>query len=240
MSALFPVLAPDLIRRRVLFAVALVDPITGRLVSRGLRVTADGLAGRPVVNHSGHFVWLSEGAARPTRVRVAPDGAPFEPESIAVGVLPDPAPDDPQLPPVTVDPSLRRLRIPLRPTPAYPFPDGVTLVHGRLKETTAADAAAVANAEVEPQWQLDDAATWKSSAARARTGATGEFTGALLLPADAKPEGDSGKIAMRVVFDRAGVRKATPAGSVAPGSRVATPGGTPLFGVVAWDQLLNL
>ena len=63
----------------MLFAVGLIDPITGDLVSSGVKVSVNELAGRPILNRSGYFVWLAEGDARPTTVTVTPDGAPFEP-----------------------------------------------------------------------------------------------------------------------------------------------------------------
>src|SRR5262245_65772069 len=59
----FPISQPELLRRRVLFAVALTDPLTGMLVSSGMRVSVDQLESPPIVNHSGHFVWLAEDGA---------------------------------------------------------------------------------------------------------------------------------------------------------------------------------
>jgi hypothetical protein len=48
---------PDTIKRRVMFALELVDPVTGRLASEGMVVTAPGLA-PPVLSPSGRFVWI--------------------------------------------------------------------------------------------------------------------------------------------------------------------------------------
>jgi hypothetical protein len=243
MTASFPVSAPDLVRRRVLFAVALVDPITGALVSEGMRVDADGLIGKPIVNASGHFVWLAEGAARPNAVTVTPEDRRFEPEARNVAPIPDPPAEDPLQPAIPIDQTLRRLRILLRPTPAYPFPDGATVLHGRLQETAAAKAPRVAGAAVEPQWK-DLGANWNASVATGVTTTNGEFRAALLLPPAAQADGGPQQITARVVFTRGALRRATPEALVTPGTSSIAPGsippppGTPDFGVLAWDQLV--
>ena len=46
--------------RRVLFAIELLDAVTLSRVSQGVKVVADGLQGKPIVNSSGLFVWLEE------------------------------------------------------------------------------------------------------------------------------------------------------------------------------------
>jgi hypothetical protein len=228
---------PELVRRRVLFAVALVDPVTGARVSRDVRVFADGVSGPPIVNRSGLFVWLAEGAARPKTVRVVPKGAPFGPETVAVPALPDPPPDDSSQPSMRVDPAQRLLRIVLRPTDGYAFPDGVTLLHGRLLETATPGAAAVAGVACVAQWRDEISGKWIPSPAVGPTSATGEFRVGFQLPAGAKADGGPDKITTRVLFDRSGVMKATASASMAPGSEMVAPGGTPSFGVLAWDQL---
>jgi hypothetical protein len=237
MTATSPITAPELSRRRVLFAVALVDPVTGARVSRDVRVIADGLSGQPIISHSGFFVWLAEGAARPNSVRVVPDGAPYRPATVAVPALPDPPPEDPGQASPVVDSTQRLLRIVLRPSDAYPFPDGVTLLYGRLLETAAAGAAAVAGVSCVVQWKDDVSGNWKPSLAAGVTSATGEFKVGVQLPVGAKADGGPDKITVRVVFDRSGVMKATASAAVAPGSESVAPGGTPRFGVLAWDQL---
>src|SRR5688572_11442914 len=49
--------APDEVKRRVMFALELVDPVTGRLASEDMIVTAPGFA-PPVRSASGRFVWI--------------------------------------------------------------------------------------------------------------------------------------------------------------------------------------
>lgn len=194
---------PDLLRRRVLFAVGLVDPLTGEFVSSGMRVSVDGLLRQPIVNRTGYFVWLVEGDARPSEVRVVPDGAPYESETVPVGTLPPPPPEDPSLPPPPEDPPTnpddvpkRHLHIFLRPTAAYPFPDGAIIVRGKLRETDAPDAPVVTDARIGLDWNAEppptttlaaEVAHWISSPAAAATSEHGEFTVALALPPGAKP-----------------------------------------------------
>ncbi|MEH2530782.1 hypothetical protein V1277_002841 [Bradyrhizobium sp. AZCC 1588] len=244
MTSPFPISAPDLLRRRILFAVALVDPISGALVSEGVRVEADGLVGKPIVNRSGHFVWLAEGAARPNAVTVTPENRPFEPETRNVAPIPDPPAEDPLQPAIPIDQTARRLRILLRPTPAYPFPDSVTQLHGRLQETAAANAPRLAGAAVEPQWKdATQAGNWHPSIALGLTAVNGEFRTALLLPPGASADGGPQQINVRLVFTRGALRRATPEALVTPGTTLVAPGsippqpGTPNFGVIAWEQL---
>ena len=48
---------PDEVKRRVMFALELVDPVTGRLAFADMVVTAPGFA-PPVRSASGRFVWI--------------------------------------------------------------------------------------------------------------------------------------------------------------------------------------
>ena len=70
--------APDRLNRKVLFAVELVDPLTRVLTHDGVRVDAAGLRGRPIMSHSGRFVWLEEGTAWPGAITIDPGRLPFE------------------------------------------------------------------------------------------------------------------------------------------------------------------
>jgi len=235
----FPISQPELLRRRVLFAVALTDPLTGMLVSNGLHVSVDKLESPPIVNHSGHFVWLAENGGRPTTVTIDPDGAPYEADTVAVPALPDPPPVDPTQPTAPVDDSLRRQVIFLRPSAAYPFPDGATVVRGKLQETAASDAAPIAGTAVAIEWFSEP--HWVRSFAVGTTDSHGEFAAALALPSGARasvqPHED---IELRLRFDRAG--------TIRLGKPIALPpaNGAPfvvrrntvfLNDPVAWDQL---
>jgi len=74
------VLSGDTNVRQVSFAVELLDPVTGELVSAPATVTADGLAKAPVTNLSGRFVFLAEPGAV-GNIRVDLHGLPYEPIS---------------------------------------------------------------------------------------------------------------------------------------------------------------
>jgi hypothetical protein len=243
---------PDVLRRRVLFAVGLVDPLSGEFVSSGMRVSVDGLIRRPIVNRTGYFVWLVEGDARPSEVSVIPDGAPYERETVAVGTLPEPPPDDPSLP---IDPKLepqRRLHIFLRPSAAYPFPDGAIVVRGILRETDAPDAPGVTDARIGLDWNAEpppstalavEVEHWIASPAAAATGGHGEFTVALTLPPGAKPAHKT-TFGLRLRCERAG--------NVLVGDEIVLPSGAqgPITASdrnsyffndpVAWNQLKPL
>jgi hypothetical protein len=208
MTQPFPVFGSETTRRRILFAAALIDPITGALVSEGLRVSVDTLARPPIVNRSGYFVWLAEEPLRPTVLTIVPERAPFEADTQPIPPLPDPPPEDSSLPVVFDDARLRRIF--LRPTAAYPFPDNALVLRGRLRETAAASAPAVGRADVCIEWYAEafvmgDLPGWIASAAAGVTAAGGEFAAALALPAGARPVAPAGKnITLRLRFERPG------------------------------------
>src|SRR3954447_10128026 len=56
-SAVLGLHTPDEVKRRVMFALELVDPVTGRLAFEDMIVTAPGFA-PPVRSASGRFVWI--------------------------------------------------------------------------------------------------------------------------------------------------------------------------------------
>jgi hypothetical protein len=242
----FPISQPELLRRRVLFAVALTDPLTGALVSSGIRVFVDKLESPPIINQSGHFVWLAENGGRPTTVTIDPDGAPYEADSVPVPALPDPPLVDPAQPAVPIDDSLRRQVIFLRPSAAYPFPDGATVVRGKMQETAASDAAPIAGAAVAIEWFSEkdpnnSTQHWVRSFTLAKTDSHGEFAAALALPVGARAAVQTHEtIELRLRFDRAGAVRVSEKIALPP------PDGAPykvqrntvfLDGPVAWDQL---
>lgn len=208
MTQPFPIYAPELQRRRILFAVALIDPITGATVNEGLRVSVDKLTGPPIVNRSGYFVWQAEEPLRPTTLTIAPQRAPFEPDTSAIPALPAPPADDASAP-VVAD-NARLLRIFLRPTAAYPFPDNALVLRGTLRETAAANAASVPGARIAIEWQsepsqMGGAPVWIGSPAAGMTDSRGAFAVALALPAGAHPLTAAGKdITVHIRVDRGG------------------------------------
>ena len=208
MTRPFPISAATLQRRRILLAVALIDPITGDVVSEGMRVSVDKLASPPIVNRTGYFVWLAEGAARPTTVTIVPERLPFEPDTSTIPALPEPPPDDPAAP--VAFKNERLLRIFLRPTGAYPFPDNAVVLRGNIRETPTPDAPPVQGARVVLEWcseatDMSGSSVWIKSLAAGATDARGGFTAAFAMPPGARMHAPAGKdISLHLRFERAG------------------------------------
>ncbi len=183
---------PDRIQTDALLAVELVDPVTLALVSSKVTLTATGLAGNPRIGFSGRFVWLSEGDAWPSSFAFDPRGLPYDAQTITA--LPKPA----NL--ATASGAERLLRVTLRPTAAYPFGDGLSVVRASLRESDAAGAAPVAGAEIRLLWKKGS--NWIDDGAFAVSNAAGDFAAWLRLPANAKPVVDEQgrlQLQMRVV-----------------------------------------
>lgn len=179
--------------RRVLFAVELLDPVSLALVTRKVTVAAPPLVRRPLLGFSGRFVWLHEGDAWPDRLVVDPGELPYEREERAS----PPPPADPERP---LDAELLA-RVVLRPTRAYPFPDGVTVVRGRIDEAGVTPPQRVTDAEVWLQWFDSDSGDWSVDAQSTfvRTRDKGEFAAFLRLAPSAKPQLDgAGQMKVRL------------------------------------------
>ena len=152
MSGARTIASPDVITRRVLFAVEVLDPLSRALIHAGLTVKAAGVVGDPIVNASGRFVWLAEAPGTwPTSISITPEGLPYVPVVQAV------------TPPADVDsPTIeeRRIRVTLRPTTAYPFDAGVTSIRGRVLADAMAAAAPIAGALVQLAWRAKGTGVW--------------------------------------------------------------------------------
>lgn len=190
--------SPENIIRTALVAVELLDPVTLSLIHSGVRVTAQGLTGSPIISWSGRFVWLAEDDAWPVTFTVEPGGEPYESEI-------QPAPTRP--PNLLVAPAESRLaRITLRPTATYPFTDGVTSVRGQLRETEDPASAGISGADVWIRWANDAPAgpPWVDALVRAQTNQAGEFAAFLRLPPKARPTVENGNLVVRIAVSRAG------------------------------------
>jgi hypothetical protein len=206
--------------RTVLLAVELVDVVTLQIISREVQVTATGLARGPLVSASGRFVWVEEGARRPARVLVDPGSLPYDAEDVAAPPLP---PDLGQVPEAG-----RLLRVWLRPRRGYAFPDGVTVVRGRLAESTG--GTAVTDARVWLEWQDEATQQWRDGRAHgfARTRLGGEFATFLRL---APTDDAAGLPVLRLGVQRAAVVRHTPQFSLREGGTLER------FMVIAWNEL---
>ncbi len=183
----------DCIETKALLAVELIDPVTLSAVAQKVRLSAHGLVGEPRIAYSGRFVWLREGDAWPDRFEFDPRGLPFDAQTIPA--LPKPADLN------TADAAARLLRVVLRPNAAYPFADGLTVVRASIRESAAANAAPVADAQVRLLWKKGS--NWIDEAAFAVSNSAGDFAAWLRLPANAKPVADEqGRLQLQLRIKR--------------------------------------
>lgn len=212
MTARAFIASPDVLDRRVLFAVELVDPITQALIWRGLTVTAAGIEARPIISLSGRFVWLIEQDHWPATIAVDPGSTPYSPHSQA---------GPPRPPDITnADAAARLVRIVLRPTAAYPFDTGATIVRGTLKERVDVPGAnVVAGALVQLAWHDALANAWQPAPPQPaetwpETDSGGAFAALLQLHAapPADPDLTGGLLKARVQVTRGSETRATPDG----------------------------
>lgn len=179
--------------RQGLFAIELVDGVTLDRVTAGVKVTAEGLTGDPVVNASGMFVWLKQDAATAaglSKLSIDPGILPFERldlEPADLNLPPDPRP-------ITT--------IALPPRVDYPFAPGLTGVRGSLIETRVTppqNPTPVGNAEVHLRW-LDDNGVWRDAPIKSRTREkSGDFVSVLSLAPNDVPDIDAdGKLTVRL------------------------------------------
>jgi len=195
--------SPDKLNRVALVAVELFDPVSLSLVWQGASVTAKGLAGRPIIGLSGRFAWLAERPGRPEDDRW-PSAFVFDPGHLPYESEIRPAPARPADLRNPGPGESRIVRITLRPTAAYPFTDGVTVVRGCLRETDDRTSAVIAGAEVWLRWSSEPAGVPKDAAVKAKTNAAGDFAAFLRLPTDARPKKDKDKLEVRVMVSRGG------------------------------------
>ena len=213
--------------RDVLFAVELVDPVALAPVTRNVTVAAPPLVRQPLRSFSGRFVWLREGDAWPASLVVEPDPALFERAT-------DEAPSRPADPDHPQDAELLARRV-LVPARTYPFPDGVTVVRGRLVQSSGSPVQPVTDAHVRLQWFDSDSGTWSGDAASTPVLSrdAGEFAAFLRLPPSTTAPGDAAaflRVRLRVVRPYQDPRT-SPDLLVPPGRAFGA------FQALAWDAL---
>ena len=196
------VLSGDTNVRQVSFAVELLDPVTGELVSAPATVTADGLAKAPVTNLSGRFVFLAEPGAV-GNIRVDLHGLPYEPIS-------SPPPPPGQL-----------LRLTLQPTPLYPFDLYATLLTGKLVDGAAPAPGAVVGVTFADL-------TAKHQALPSRTDGLGAFAVLLRLDPTAVASADPVTADLTLNFTRSGTTKSRPGLRAVAGGKTAIDAATKL------------
>ena len=209
--------------RRSSFAIELLDAVSLSRVSQGVKITADGLQGKPVINAGGIFVWLQEELAPLQKVSIDPGTLPYEKielERADLRLPPDPRP-------------LTTVELP--PRVDYVFQPGVTGLRGTLIGERVVPPAPVPNAEVRLRWLDDDDNTWHDAPTISHTNSTGDFVSILrFAPAD-KPNLDNGSVTVRLRVRRDGNERSSADFKLLQG-RVTDPSTLdPL--TFAWDEL---
>lgn len=209
--------------RRSLFAIELLDAVTLERVSNGVKVTAAGLQGKPVVNAGGVFVWLQEDIAPLQKVTIDPGALPYEKierQPAELTLPPDPRP---------------LTTIELSPRVDYPFAPGVTGLRGTLIEEQAVPPVPVQNAQVSLRWLDDDDVTWRDAPTISHTNSTGDFVSILRFAPTEKPKLDNGSVTVRLRVRRNGNERSS-ADFILLQGRVTDPSTLdPL--TFAWDEL---
>lgn len=162
----------ETIERRVVLAVELIDPVTGRAVTEGIVPSIAGLA-PPKATASNRFVWRDDGPPQPRQVDVGlkiknPQfGPPLAPLQFNV-----PANDG------TVSPAALLRQASLRTTALYQPPDGAMAVTGTLREG-GGSTAPIADAEITIEISHSSGTGQHQSSHTAITGSNGDFTAVL-------------------------------------------------------------
>jgi hypothetical protein len=226
MSRLFEIQLPPEhgYRRRGLFAIELLDPVTLERVSDGITVTGQGLTGKSYVNSGGLFFWLDEDVTRLTKLSIDPKTRPYDP----VELLPADLTLPPTSSPVTT--------IELPPRVDYPLPAGTTAARGTLIEEQIVPPTPVEGAFVHWRWLDDDGVTWRDARPVSRTNARGDFVAVLRLAPSEVPRLDSSRrltVRLRV---RRGSDERESVDLQLPQGRVADPSTLNAL-IVVWDDL---
>jgi len=204
-------------RREAMLALELLDPVTLERVAQGVTVTAIGLAGPPIVNFGGLFVWLRQPVSAFQKLVIDPGTRPFAPMEIAASQV--------QRPLHTVE---------LAPLAHYPFTPGITAIRGSLVERKVPAGGTpepVAGAMIRLEWLHDDGIAWVPSPAIARTNAGGDFTSVLRhAPGQAPALDAQGRMTIRLFARRgAGGEKH---------QEIQLPHGRVLDARYAWNELV--
>lgn len=174
--------------RRVLVAAEIVDGVTLRPVTTGIKVTATGLRSRPVVNFSGFYVWLEEGGREAQEIVVDAEGTEYQSARASPLLPPDHA------------------RIQLPPAYGYRFPPGATALRGTLRASLYGSPDPIGGALVRLQWSGDSG--WIDAPLASRSAASGDFAVPLRLASTAEPRLlANGSLAVRLRVERDGVSR---------------------------------
>ena len=228
MNQAFPVHLPleEAYSRRVLFGIELLDAATLSRISEGVKVVADGLTGKPIVNRSGVFVWLEEDINNLRKVSIDPGNLPYEELELERAKLNLP----PVKPPFTP--------IELQPKAGYSFAPGITGLRGTLIEERVnppAPSIPVRNAAVRLQW-LDDDNNWRIAPTTSHTDVKrGDFVSILRFSAAEVPHLVNGEVTVRLLASRDGGAERRSADFKLLQGRVTDPSAANTL-TFAWDE----
>ena len=228
MSRPFAIQLPEnAYNRRALFAIELLDAATLSRVSEGVKVVADGLTGKPIINSSGLFVWLQEDVSKLRKLSIDPGTLPYEGLDLEPGKL--------NLPPVK--PAFTTIE--LQPKVGYSFTSGITGLRGALIEERVISpepSTPVPNAAVRLQW-LDDDNNWQTAPTISHTDPKrGDFVSILRLSPTEVPLLTDGEVTVRLLASRDGGLERRSDNFRLPQGRVTDPStANPL--IFAWDEL---
>jgi hypothetical protein len=211
-------------RRQVLFAIELLDAVTLFRVSQGVKLVAEGLEGKPIVNASGMSVWLKEDLSKLRKISIDPGNLPYEARELEVAEV--------KLPPDVT-------RVELQPRAAYSFAPGITGLRGTLVEETVNPPERpipVRNAAVRLQW-LDDENNWHNAPTTSHTDKKrGDFVSILRLAPTEVPLLDKGEVTVRLRASRNGGAERVSNDFKLSQGRITDPSTlNPL--IFAWDEL---
>jgi hypothetical protein len=203
--------------RNVLLAVELLDAVTLERVSTGVKVVAEGVEAKPIVNPSGCFVWLKTANANIQKVTVKTGSLPYEPVNDFQVTLP-------------------LTTIELQPGVNYNFAPGITGLRGTLVEERIPNPVPVGDAEIKLRW-LDDSGSWQDAPTASHTDTkSGDFVSFLRLAPKEKPDIDAnGAVTVRLQVRRNGSTRSSTDLKLSQG-RITDP--TTLNSLTfAWDEL---
>jgi hypothetical protein len=205
--------------RNVQFVVELLDAVTLERVSSGVKVKAEGLQRKPIVNPSGRFVWLEEKNTTVRKISVETGRLPYESTERDASQL--------TFPVTTIE---------LQPTLDYLFAPGITGLRGTLIEQLIPNPDPVGGAEIKLRW-LDDTGSWHDAPTASQTNTkSGDFVSILRLAPKEKPDIDAnGAVTVRLQVRRNGSTRSSTDLKLSQG-RITDPSTlNPL--TFAWDEL---
>lgn len=207
--------------RRMFLAVELLDAVTLTRVSDGVKVEAEGLKGKPIINGSGCYVWLEEESQTVEKITVDPGRLPYETVELDGAEITRPL-----------------TTIQLQPRVGYEFVPGITGLRGTLIEGRFGPVEPVRDGEVRLLWR-DDLGVWQDDVrTKSRTDKdSGDFVSVLRLGPNEKPDVDANGEVTVQLHVRRGAQSRTSVDLKLLQGRVTDPTtSNPLK--FAWDEML--